>query len=147
MSLVNNRTSSPILIDGERVIIPKGLQRKTIMDLHTETHSSVKRINETLRKSCSWIRMREDIQKIWDECEECKIFQPSLPEGRPRMDKIPLTSLQPMQIIHVDLFQFGPNHYVSTRDQVSSYTWFSYLGLTNTTKVLDELDIIMEKYG
>merc|ERR1712055_479221 len=102
MSLINNSESSPILTDGEKIIIPKNLQRRTVRDLHTETHGSVKRMTETLRKCCSWIRMKEDIQQIWDQCEKCKIFQPSLPEGRLRMDKVPLTQLQPMQILHVD---------------------------------------------
>ena len=91
--------------------------------------------------------MKDDVQKIWDACEECKVLQTSQVEGQLRMDKIPLTDLQPMSVIHCDLFQFGSKHYISIRDQVSTYTWFSYLGLTNTEKVLIELDQIMSSYG
>ena len=58
-----------------------------------------------------------------------------------------MTDLEPMSMLHVDLFQFGSKHFISVRDQLITYTWISLLGQPDTEKVLNQLDHIQAKYG
>ena len=127
--------------------MPKGLQLKTVTQLHKDTHSSMERMAETLKLYTVWDGWKKYVQRAWDNCEACKQLQTSQPEGRFRLDKISLTELEPMSIIHIDLFQFKKKDYLSMRDQVSTFTWFSHLPTTDMSKVLDELDHIQDLFG
>ena len=106
MSLSDNDLNSPLILDGERLLLPKPLKIHYVVKLHQDTHISVKKMMDTLKKSCTWIGMKEDIEKVWGQCEGCKRLQQCLPEGHLQLDKIPLTSLQPMSVLHCDLFSF-----------------------------------------
>ena len=75
-------------------------------------------MTRTLSQFTTWKNMEEDIKKIWHECEACKQLQDSKSEGQLRMDNIPLTSLEPKDVLHVDLFNFQQKDYVAIWDQV-----------------------------
>ena len=44
MSLVDQENNSPIVIDGQKIIMPKGLQLNTVVSLHKATHVPVERM-------------------------------------------------------------------------------------------------------
>ena len=77
--------NGPLIVDGEKIIMPAGLQKKVVEELHANTHGSFRRMKEMIQM----------IQDIVDRCEACKRLQPSKSEGAQRLDKIPLTSLSP----------------------------------------------------
>ena len=111
----------PLIVDGEKIIIQAGLQKRIIDYFHASTYSSFRRIKETIQTCMVWVGWKETIQEVVDRCEACKTLQPSKPEGAARLDKIPLTSLSPMQIIHANLFKYFGKDYMSICDQVSTY--------------------------
>ena len=52
------------------------------------------------------------------------------------LDKIPLTSISPMEIIHMDLFKYMGGDYLSIHDQVSTYCFMFELRHTNSKEIL-----------
>ena len=82
-----------------------------------------------------------------DRCEACKTWQISKPDGAARLDKIPLTSLNPMDIIHADLFKYQGTDYLSIHDQVSTYCFMFQLRHTDSKEVLMKLKDLMVEFG
>ena len=140
-------SSGPIVYDGERVILPKGLQMSTIVELHKVTHGSCEKMINTLKKYYIWENYKKDIKRVYDTCEACIKFKPSNPEGKMRLDKIKLTDIAPMSILHCDLFAFGEKNFLSVRDQQSTLTWMFPLNSTTTDRVLRQLDSLQQTYG
>ena len=139
--------SGPLVIDGEKVILPKGIQKKVVKQLHERTHGTAGRMIETIGESMIWKNWKSDIQDMVDKCEACKTWQTSKPEGAPRVDKIPLTSLSPMDILHADLFQYQGSQYLSVRDQVSTYTFMFELRQTDSRSIIKKLEELMAEFG
>ena len=81
MSLADEDLNYTLIVDGERIVIPKPLQIPYVVKLHQDTHGSMKKMMDTLKKSCMWIDMKADIEKVWGQCEGCKRLQECLPEG------------------------------------------------------------------
>ena len=50
-----------LLVDRSKVIIPEGMQRSIIEDLHKNTHGSFQRIKDTVQESMVWLRWKETI--------------------------------------------------------------------------------------
>ena len=67
--------------------------------------------------------------------------------GKPRADKIKLTSLEPMDAIHVDGFSYNGAEFIAIRDQINQFTWMHKLSKTNTQTVLTKLDIFQVIFG
>ena len=63
------------------------------------------------------------------------------------MDKVPLTSLSPMQVIHCDLFKYMGKDYMSICDQVSTYTFLFNMKHTDTREILEKINDLMMEYG
>ena len=101
---------------------------------------------ERLLASQTWSTKGNDIQTTFASCDDCVSEQTSQPEGRDRTDKIPLTSLEPMSILHLDLLMFAQKHYLSIRDHISTYTWMSHLHRPDSSHVLEELDMIQRSF-
>lgn len=68
-------------------------------------------------------------------------------EGPPRIDKLKLTDLEPMGVLHIDQFQYAQKKYLAIRDQLLTYSWMSHLKGTDTTQILKELDILQALFG
>ena len=75
-------------------------------------------------------------------CASCHELQISLAEGTPHLNKIPLTSLEPMTIPHIDLFKYKDTDYLVTRNKIATYYWMSKLNRTDTTQIIKELDLL-----
>ena len=111
MSLITK--NGPILIDGHKILMPKGLQIESMMKLHTDMHRSTDRMKETVQQYCTWKNWRSYIEKVVNNCETYQKLQISKSEGRPRTDKCPLTDLEPMSIFHINLFDYKNTDYLS----------------------------------
>ena len=84
--------------------------KRQAANLHKGTHGSaqqMRQMTKTLSNFCTWENMKEDIESIWNACTPCPEHQSALHEGRPRLDKQVLRNLEPISIIHIDLFQFA----------------------------------------
>ena len=68
-------------------------------------------------------------------------------DGSPRMEKIPLTSLQPMSIIQVDKFKHCQNNFIALRDQLNTYTFMKEMRSTDTTHILNQIEELQLEFG
>merc|ERR1712059_179906 len=107
-------------------MMPLGRLTDMISELHHHTHRSSQRLIETLGGYCIWKNWKKDIKSVVNQCIPCQQLQPSQSQGKPRADKIKLTSLNPMDIIHVDGFNYNGMEFITIRDQVSQFTWMHW---------------------
>ena len=64
MSLVDGDTNSPVLIDVDKMILPRIMGKKQAVNLHKGTHGSVQQVTMTLSNFCTWENMKEDILSV-----------------------------------------------------------------------------------
>ena len=145
LSLLHDK--GPLMYDHTRIVMPKGRQIDMVAELHMDTHGSAQRLQETLGGYCIWKGWKADIEAVCNKCIPCQELQPSQSQGKPRDDKIELTKLEPMDILHIDGFQYNGLDYISIRDQVSDFTWFDKLNKTDTQSILNKLNTFMGIFG
>ena len=103
-------------------LVPAGIRIESVIKLNAETHGSINRMRDTIQQYCTWTGWKADLEKIISNCTSCKEQQISQAEGPPHINKILLTSLELMSILHTDLFKYKNTDYLVTRDQVSTYS-------------------------
>ncbi|XP_044741936.1 uncharacterized protein K02A2.6-like [Chrysoperla carnea] len=59
-----------ILFKGQRVVIPKSLQKSTLRELH-KTHVGITKMKQLARRFVYWKIIDKDIEKILRNCESC----------------------------------------------------------------------------
>ena len=59
-----------ILVKGNRVVIPKSMQKDVFHKLHS-THQGMDRMKRRARQSCYWPRMTIQIETMVKKCNEC----------------------------------------------------------------------------
>ena len=146
ISLMDNTEHSPLIIDGDKLLVPDTFGRKQAIDLHEGTHATIPQMERSLAAQV-WSTKSHDITTTWASCDDCIKEQICLPEGRDRTDKIPLTSIEPMTILHMDLLQWSQKHYLAIRDHCSTYTWMSHLVRPDSSHVLEQLDVLQKAFG
>ena len=102
---MDHSPNSHILIEGTKMIVPEKFGRDQVITLHEATHASIPQMERSL-SSQIWSTKTNDIQETFGSCDSCITEQPSLHDGKDRNDKIPLTSIQPMDILHFDITVF-----------------------------------------
>ena len=132
MSLMDKSGNLPILIEATKIIVTEKFGKEQAIGLHKATHSTIPQMERTL-SLLVWPTKENDIKEVWGSCDPCVQEQPSQHEGKNRMDKIPLTTLD---IIHIDLLQFTCQYYLSCRDHLSTYTCMAHLPRPDSQNVL-----------
>ena len=51
---------SPLVVNGEKVIIPSRLQKKIVQELHSKTHGSFGRMRDTIQESMIWKNWKKE---------------------------------------------------------------------------------------
>ena len=146
MSLMDPSAHSPILIDGTKIIVPENFGRNQVTALHEATHATIPQMERLMNSQVCPTKIN-DIQETFGSCDKSISEQPSLHDGKDRGDKITLTSIQPMNILHLDILQFSCKYYLSCRDHYSKYTWMSQLPRPDSRHVLQELDLLQNTFG
>ena len=54
-----------------------------------------------------WLGWKDYITKIFNSCKICQELQISKLEGPPRQDKLKLTDLEPLAVLHINQFQYA----------------------------------------
>ena len=90
---------SGIILKGERIVIPKALQEKTIRLAH-ETHLGMVKTKALLRDKVWWPKMNTDIEVLISHCIPCLSMGNSTTEPMGFTD-IPMSN--PWQKLHIDI--------------------------------------------
>ena len=105
--------SGLIILDGNRIFVPKG-QRKNLLQLIHAAHCGTDKTKRRAKELYFWRGMASDVHLLVHKCEICRPFLPS--QGREPI--IPgTTATGPMTDVGTDLFQISPNHYLVMVDR------------------------------
>jgi len=87
-----------ILLFGDRVIIPQGIQASILLSLH-KGHPGIRRMKQLAREYIYWPKLSEDIERIVKRCDPCALTR-KLPV-KISISPWPIPS-KPLERLHVD---------------------------------------------
>merc|ERR1712105_433614 len=71
ISLVQNNEGKYLMIyDGNKIVVPKGMRKKILSQLH-KSHTSTDLFVDTLKTMYYWPHMRAEVQAMVEDCEAC----------------------------------------------------------------------------
>lgn len=132
-----------IVLRGERVVIPKSLQRQMVNRVHyahTGTASSLSRARECIY----WPGMSTDVKHFIEKCDVCRAFD----KRQSKETFIPHESPDlPWEKVGVDLFNFNGRDYLITVDYYSSFWEIDVLENTRSGTVIRKLKSQFARHG
>ena len=137
LSIING-----ILMRGNRIVIPKGLQNEILDQLHSG-HQGIFKCKERAHCSVWWPNITVDIEKYIKNCRICCQFQ------RPQIEPLCPSELQntPWQKVGTDLFEWKSNNYLLVVDYYSRYIETVKLSSTTSLGVINHLKSIFARHG
>lgn len=121
-------------------------QYRVINEYHQTNHNGVTETFQNLKQRFFWPDMKIKINKIINECETCLI---SKYERHPYKIKFsgPLLSKRPFDIIHIDIFSFEGNKFLTIIDLFSRYTQAYFIEDTSGITILNKLRHYFSHHG
>ena len=118
-----------VIFHGTRIIVPSKQQDRLLSDLYM-THMGIVKMKEVARKYFWWPLINKQIEKIANSCSGCNRF-------RKRPAPAPLCpwpyARRPMEIVHVDFFEFKGKQFLIMIDAFSKYIWTHVMNAETTT--------------
>ena len=109
--------SDGVILYGDRIVIPKKLQRQALDILHS-AHQGVSGMSSRAQAVVSWPGISRDIQTVRDQCPGSCSNAPSqakLPAVEPKIPSLPFES------IFADFFELASHHYLVAGDRLSGW--------------------------
>lgn len=106
-----------VLFFGDRIVIPKELQKKIAHQLHG-AHLGIEKTKSRARTMYFWPGMNADLERVVQECGVCVQFQKN-PQKEPLIqDEAPR---YPFHRVGIDVFEWAGKDFVSIYDSYSNY--------------------------
>ena len=133
------------MLDGRRILVPKGARRKIIEELH-RAHSGLTKTLKTARQLCFWLNVKEELRKAIDPCQHNQEDRPA--QARQTLKGLlPPASVQPMLHVATDLFDLYGDAYIILVDRYSGYSWTEKLRRTDTRSICETLTRWFTEFG
>ena len=136
-------TFNGLLVKGDRIIIPKSLQKDVLQRLHV-AHQGMDRMKRRARQTAYWPGMNSEIEKIVNRCKMCSKHKPSKPQEPLQPHSIPT---RPWEKVGSDLFELSGQHYIVITDYYSSYPEVFKLNKTGSVQVIEVLKDAFSRHG
>ena len=131
-------TIGPVVLVGERPVIPKSLRSRIIDHLHSG-HPGLATMCQRLSSSLYWPNYTDDLIRAKSQCSTCMKIAPSNPSMPPRQ---PVSPRYPFQSVVCDFFVVAGHSYAALADRYSN--WLSVLKLKQDTS--QELINVLRNY-
>lgn len=105
-----------LLLWGDRLVIPQGLQEKLSIFVH-ESHLGYEKTLARAKQLYYWIRMDKDIKQVVERCRICEKFSRNNAREPLQQDDIPKF---PFHIVGMDLFEYEGKDFISILDSYSN---------------------------
>ena len=122
--------------DNSRVVVPEQL-RNDILDLLHTSHWGVTRMKELARRHVWWPKIGEDIEKVAQACDTCRVSASKPPSTYTSWPK----PKGPWQRLHIDFA--GPFQSKMWLVCIDSYSKYPYIGVTDIGKTTTQDTIAM----
>ena len=131
LSLVNDGL---LCVDAKRIFVPIACRKSILNKLHV-AHPGITKMYHTARTFYFWPGLKNDIVNLVSACDACQVHRASLPID----NLVPTVASAPMELVSVDLFQFGNSHYLVLVDRFSNFPLVSKLSSLTSKAVIDRL--------
>lgn len=115
-----------MLLRGQRLIIPRSLQRYYVKQLH-QGHPGLEATKRRARETMYWPAIYSDIEEEVFKCAPCNALKPHQPKEPLRLHVIPDL---PWSLTAADVFEWGGKEHLVLVDSYSG--WFEIDQLTGT---------------
>ena len=132
-----------ILMKGQRLMIPKCLQREVLERLHV-SHQGIEKTRLRARTCVYWRGIDKDIEDMVVKCSACLEFSKS--EQKQSMIPHDLPS-SPWQKLGSDLFEFEGQHYLIVADYYSKMPFIRHLNSESSRAVIAKMKMIFSELG
>ncbi|PIC11739.1 hypothetical protein B9Z55_028879 [Caenorhabditis nigoni] len=132
------------LMFGDRVVVPKSLQRAVLKQLH-EGHPGMVRMKQMARAFVYWTRMAEDVEEAVAQCKACQIHE----KTPKKVSLVPWkTPERVWQSVHIEYV--GPEngkYYLVAVDAKSKWAEVKIVKTINATTTVRKLKEIFSQNG
>ena len=131
-----------LLLYGGRIVVPKQLQKETLMKIHTG-HQGIVRCRLRAATSVWWPGISRELELFVQKCPECV---KSIPNPREPLMPTPLPN-HPWEKVATDLFQLDGSNYLLVVDYFSRYPEVIKLSSTTSKAVISSLKATFSRHG
>ena len=132
-----------LILDGNRIVIPKPARKAIVELLHT-AHTGITKTIANAQRLYFWPGMRNDIKQKIAECTACHKLLPSQPREPLQTTKAEF----PMQMVDTDLFEHQDKDFLVMVDRYSGFQFAERItGYKDTNKVTKILSKWFQTFG
>jgi len=132
-----------LVLDGVRVVVPRGVRPK-ILDLLHLPHAGLVKTRQSARQLYYWPGMSAAIADKVEGCETCVAALPSKPLAQALP---PTTASRAMQAVGMDLFQAEGKDYLIMVDRYSGFPFVAKLSSTSAAAVVRAASSWFDLFG
>lgn len=132
-----------LIINGERIVIPKVIRAKILERIH-EGHLGTEKCKRRARQNVYWPGMNSDIENKVKSCKICCQLQPSKPKLPMMYHNVPT---RPWEKVGSDIFFYGGENYLIIADYYSLWPEVYRLSNANSLTVIDALKQTFSRHG
>ncbi|XP_057294539.1 uncharacterized protein K02A2.6-like [Hydractinia symbiolongicarpus] len=132
-----------LLLLGERIVVPKELQRSILMKLH-QGHLGTEKCKRRARQTVFWPKMNRDIEDFIKKCSTCQ----EMPPSKTNAPLLPYSSPDiAWQNVGTDLFQYAGRSYLIVAYYYSLWTEVYLLNRPDAACVIEATKLIFSQHG
>ena len=133
-----------LMLKGEKVIIPKSMQKSVIEQIHQKSHLGINKCINRLKDVFFWSGMAAQIKDIISQCAICNEFrgaqqkEPMIPHELPT---------KPWEICATDLFELDRETYIVIADYYSKFFEVKKINSSSSKTVINVLKEMYSRHG
>ena len=132
-----------LIFRGERLVIPKGLRKDILTELHTG-HTGIEGSLRRARETVYWPGMTNDVRDFTQRCETCREYEHAQSKEPLMSHEIPS---RPWQKVGADLLTLNGKDYLITVDYYSNFWEIDRLYDTLSKTVIYKMKAHFARYG
>ena len=138
ISVLDDRPDSILLLDLDRIVIPRGAQKDVLKLLHIP-HMGITRTRKAASARYYFPNMSGQVTQMVEGCDTCQLFEDSKPE-EPQLRPHPQEEKSPMDRIGLDVFHVGSRKFLAMTDYYSSFILIKEMRRTTIDKICTQVD-------
>ena len=137
-------TFGPLIMFGQRLVIPVKLQKDILSKLHDDGHFGINKCRERASSSVWWPSMSKELKEYLKSCNFCQTNAPAQHREPLMPSAVPSA---PWSHVATDIFFHNSKAWLVTVDILSRYLEIQELPHTTSSVVIGRLKALFSRYG
>ena len=133
-----------LMLKGEKVIIPKSMQKSVIEQIHQKSHLGINKCINRLKDVFFWSGMAAQIKDIISQCAICNEFRGAQQKESMIPHELPT---KPWEICATDLFELDRETYIVIADYYSKFFEVKKINSSSSKTVINVLKEMYSRHG